>query len=156
MAKIAFQHIPHVEISRIELESAGPTYTADSLPEITKRYGLPFFTIGVDQLAQIQTWHRFPEVLGMAHWVVLLRKNQPPKLLENALAQLTGSSVIHRFSPREARTNQGTYMLFQETKAPGISSTQVREALARSGDGANEWLDPKVLTYLKMHRIYGN
>ena len=156
MVKRAFQGIPNTEVSRLELDRSGPTYTSDSLPLLTQRYGPLAFVIGTDQLAELHLWHRFPEVLGMTHWIVLSRKNQPSDVTERALTKLAAQSAIRRFSPREAITPFGTFMLFQETAAPGISSTQVREKLARSADGANELVDPEVLSYLKMHRIYGS
>lgn len=156
MAKLAFSELKNTEISRLELDRAGPTYTADSLPLLTQKYGPLAFVIGSDQLAELPKWHQFPKILGMAHFIVLTRKGEPPKRVEVAINQLAAASVIRRISDREARTTFGTFMLFQETPAPAISSTQIRESLARSGEGADGLVKSSVLTYLKMHRIYGS
>jgi nicotinic acid mononucleotide adenylyltransferase len=70
--------MPFVEVDPIELElnqktPDQPTYTFHTLQALQSR-GTDFsFVIGTDQLDEIQKWHRFPEVMGLCHWIVLAR-----------------------------------------------------------------------------------
>ena len=55
----------------------GPSYTADTLTRFRERSGLGasqiFFITGADAFAEIETWHRYPEVLDLANFVVVSR-----------------------------------------------------------------------------------
>ena len=63
--------------SDIELSAPGPSYTADTLDRLRNRSGLAasqiFFITGADAFAEIDTWHRYPDVLDLAHFVVVSR-----------------------------------------------------------------------------------
>ena len=50
----------------------------------------PAFVIGADQLLKLPTWHRFPELLGLAQWIVLARKPDGETRAREALRALAG------------------------------------------------------------------
>ena len=71
MTVIATASNPRFSVSRVDVERAGPTYTIDTLREMTDMYpGADlFFITGADALAQIVTWHDVDKVFELAHFV---------------------------------------------------------------------------------------
>src|SRR5215212_3890064 len=92
MAALAINGVDGLEASDIELCTPGPSYTADTLTRFRERTGLAswqiFFITGADAFAEIETWHRFPDVLGLAHFVVVSRPGFPVDALRERLPAL--------------------------------------------------------------------
>jgi nicotinate-nucleotide adenylyltransferase len=67
--------VPGLEASRIELDRAGPSYTADTLAELARQHpGATLFTIlGSDAAAGLETWERHREVVARSTMVVVER-----------------------------------------------------------------------------------
>ena len=64
MLEAAMGDLDGVEISRLELDREGPTYTADTLEELHRRVPAPelFLIVGADAAADLATWDR-PDVI---------------------------------------------------------------------------------------------
>ena len=63
-------------VSRIELDRRGPTYTVETLEAMHGFYGSEtsfFFIAGTDAMAQLETWHRFPELRDLVEMIVVPR-----------------------------------------------------------------------------------
>jgi nicotinate-nucleotide adenylyltransferase len=62
------------EVTEIELNRRGPSYTFDTVQEL-KRYGETeiAWLIGADMLQILPTWHRAEELLKMVRFVVVRR-----------------------------------------------------------------------------------
>ncbi len=76
MVELAITGNPRFELSRVDLERPGPSYTVDTLALLQERLGPPaelFFLMGMDSLANILTWHRPAEVLARAVLAVAAR-----------------------------------------------------------------------------------
>jgi nicotinate-nucleotide adenylyltransferase len=60
-----------------EIHRAGTSYTVDTVEEIRQREGQAeyFFFIGDDNVAKLETWHRFNELRELVQFVVLSRGN---------------------------------------------------------------------------------
>src|SRR4051794_26707669 len=71
MTALAIDGVDGLEASDLELCAPGPSYTADTLARYRERANLApsqiFFITGADAFAEIETWHRYPDVLGLAH-----------------------------------------------------------------------------------------
>lgn len=64
------------EVSRIEIERTGYTYTVDTLKELKRLYGENtrlFYLIGADVLFDLLTWRNFEEVFRICEFIVALR-----------------------------------------------------------------------------------
>lgn len=174
LTRIAFgedrQAIPalknhEIEVSDFEIKQSSvqlgkrsntPNYTIDTLMALGQIYGKNLaFVMGTDQLLQLHKWHRFPEVLGCAHWIVLNRNlNLAPQSAQNnhsvahALSQLQGSGLLLPTAqpmkgavsggssfeirlPNSGPSQERRELLLVDTDAPALSSTTVREALSR-------------------------
>jgi nicotinate-nucleotide adenylyltransferase len=77
LAVAAFAAEPRVEVSRIELDRAGPSYTADTLAELAAPGRELYLILGADQLAALGSWHRPDRVRELATIVVAARPGAP-------------------------------------------------------------------------------
>ena len=77
LAEAAFAGEPRVEVSRIELDREGPSYTVDTLAELAAPGRELFLILGADQLAALPTWHRPEGVAELAELVVAARPGAP-------------------------------------------------------------------------------
>ena len=75
MLEAAMADVDGVEISRLELDRNGPTYTADTLEELHKR--LPgtelFLIVGADAAADLAAWDR-PDVIRELATIVIVSR----------------------------------------------------------------------------------
>lgn len=153
-----------VKIDLREIEKAErngkPTYTIDTLLELKRGIPQLAFVTGAEQLAQLHVWHRFPEVLEVAHWLILARRPDGEATAMRTLQQWESSGLIRR-EAGEWVTSGRTRIKLVATPAPDLSSSTIREEIARSTDPAKlaatleKQLHPAVLAYLMEHRIYG-
>lgn len=79
MVKLAVEDWPRFEVSKVELNREGPSYTIDTINELNTRYsGQLYFIIGSDTLAEIHTWKSPRELLRSCHFIVAPRKGIGP------------------------------------------------------------------------------
>jgi nicotinate-nucleotide adenylyltransferase len=71
MTVIATASNPQFNVSRVEVDRVGPTYTIDTLRALKhmEPHAELFFMTGADALAQIVTWHDVAELFALAHFV---------------------------------------------------------------------------------------
>jgi nicotinate-nucleotide adenylyltransferase len=160
MAKLAFAHpkLPiQLDLREFERASAGrPTYSFDTLSDMKREFGPSLaFVIGTDQLENLPQWHRFPDVLGLCHWIVLERKSAPHG--GKTFSEWEASGLVARVSDHLWRFKAGgTTMTLVPTPAPALSSTAIREQIARTGEPPEAQLPPGVYAYLKNVGLYGS
>jgi nicotinate-nucleotide adenylyltransferase len=155
MAALAIQDFEGLEVSDMELLEPGPTYTADTLDRL-HRLGVTasqiFFITGVDAFAEIETWHRFPEVLEMANFVVVARPGHALNALASKLPALRGRiSTPGAPIVREAEPS----IFLVDALTPNVSSTAIRARLA-AGQSTTDMLPAAVEHYITHHRLYGS
>ena len=112
MTVIATASNPRFTVSRVDIDRPGPTYTIDTLRDLSARHpGTElFFITGADALESILSWHRVEELFELAHFVGVTRP---------------GHSLSDPGLP------QGRVSLV-EIPAMAISSTDCRERVGRS------------------------
>ncbi len=75
MTVVATASNPRFSVSRVDIDRGGPTYTVDTLGDLSRQYpdaDLSFIT-GADALEQILSWHRIDELFGLAHFIGVTR-----------------------------------------------------------------------------------
>lgn len=153
MAALGVSGEPRLDVSDDELMAEGPSYTADTLERLHAR-GLAasqiFFIIGADAFAEIATWKRYPEVLDLAHFVVVSR---PGHRIEALQARLPALAARMRLAGEDARTSAHPSIQLLQAPTPGVSSTIVRERLAR-GEAITGLVPPLVEAHILKHRLY--
>jgi len=118
MTRLAIASDPLFELSAIEMERPGPSYTVDSMEELQRLYGESaslFLVMAVDSLAQIDTWREPERILAMAEWAVGPRPGSPTP---------TAEWLDERFGKDARRIH------LLEGPGLAVSATQIRERVA--------------------------
>ena len=132
-----------VEVSTLELEREGKSYTSDTLEELHRRYpGAELWLLmGTDMFLTLHQWHDAKTILRLAKICAFGRTDQD------------GEAV---FAPQREFLKKEYHAQTATITLPGlvdVSSTQLRELLQR-GRGA-EYLLPAVYGYILMNKLYG-
>ena len=73
MVEAAIEDVAGLEVSRLELDRGGPSYTIDTLEQLAGRGPELFLIVGADAAAEIGSWHRVDAVRDLATLVVVTR-----------------------------------------------------------------------------------
>ena len=140
MLSIAAEGEPKLELSAMELEREGPSYTWQTLRTLGERYPGAELTlmVGSDRLLSLPKWKQAEEIVKTAAIAVVPRGGKQEKNL-----LLPG---IH------ALEEMGATVTTAETVPCEISSTQLRRLLAFRC--ASEFLDPAVEDYIRKNSLY--
>jgi nicotinate-nucleotide adenylyltransferase len=140
MTALAVNGQTGLAVSDLEIGGSGPSYTFDTLTRLHAT-GLTasqiFFITGADAFAEIETWRRYPDVLDMAHFVVVSRPGHPASTVAAALPPLSSQLEI----------------LVVDAKTPDVSSTDIRRRLA-AGASIAGLVPEAVRTYIAQHDLY--
>jgi len=154
MAALAVNGREGLTVSDMELCAPGPSYTADTLSRFQAVSGRDatqiFFITGADAFAEIHTWHRYPEVLGLAHFVVVSRPGHPVQELPVRLPALAS-----RMRLADAAKSAADSLAIHLVDAPtaDVSSTEIRRRLG-SGESLAGLVPPAVDTHIRQHGLY--
>ena len=141
-------------VSDDELRAPGPSFTAETLDRMRASGLAPaqiFFITGADAFAEIETWHRYPAVLDLAHFAVVSRPGTPVAALGDRLPALRP-----RFARPDAGDDaaaNGPAIFLVDAATPDISSTDVRRRLA-GGTSVDGLLCPAVERHIAKHHLY--
>jgi nicotinate-nucleotide adenylyltransferase len=143
MIELAVKDIPKFQISLVELDREGPSYTVDTLEELSENnpnWNL-HFVIGSDNLKEFHTWKEPGRILELARLFVARRDENPTKVPREVkeLIQEKGSDRI----------------VFQSEEGPQfrVSSTMIRQR--RREHKSIEFLVPnEVQDYIKSNDLY--
>ena len=118
MTRLAIAGDDAFELTLIEMERPGPSYTIDSVDELRRTYGTDaqlFLLMAADSLAQIDSWRAPDALLERVEWVIGPRPGVP--LPDRA-------ALEDRFGERASRIHllQGPSL--------DVSSTEIRERVA--------------------------
>jgi nicotinate-nucleotide adenylyltransferase len=133
MTVVATASNPRFSVSRVDIDRAGPTYTADTLTDLSARYpdSKLYFITGADALAQILSWHKVDVLFELAHFVGVTRPG---------------------YELADAHLPEGVVTLV-EVPAMAISSTDCRDRVTR---GLPVWylVPDGVVQYISKRRLY--
>ena len=93
MVQAAVENLPWAEVSAIEIERNGPTYTLDTVEALSKRGGTWWFIVGEDALNDVPRWHQPQRLLASIRLAVARRDLDTMDTAEHPLispALLTG------------------------------------------------------------------
>lgn len=153
MAALCASDCEWMSVSDHELQTPGPSFTARTLDHLRAtglRSSQMFFITGADAFAEIETWHRYPEVLDLAHFAVVSR---PGARVDSLPLRLP--SLQSRFTVTAARdsANVAQRIFLIDAETPDISSTDVRRRLA-NGESVTGLLCPAVERHIRRHNLY--
>ena len=139
MVRRAIADNPFFELSTLEVERAGPSYTVDTLTMLGKQLGSRaslFFILGRDTLAELPLWKEPQKVVQLCRLVV------PPRLGSRDLKHL--EKAIPGLLERVIQLDMPVI---------GISSSEIRQRIAQ-GLPIRYLVPPAVEKYITEHRMY--
>ncbi|MFO7785954.1 MAG: nicotinate-nucleotide adenylyltransferase [Thermodesulfobacteriota bacterium] len=133
MARIAVRGAPLLDVLDLEGRRRGVSYTILTLRELHDEYpgGLElYFVVGTDAFFEIGTWKEYRSLFDYAHFVLIDRPGVSPGVLEPFIQDLDIGAI--RTAPGVFRVgNSGNSLIRRQGTFMGVSSTQVRDAVAR-------------------------
>ncbi len=135
MTKMAIKNNPFFEVSKIELERSGPSYSIDTVKTLLTEYEYQieiFFITGADAFLTIDTWHKSEELIKLCQFVAATR---PGYDLNN---------LDHKFKK---------IIRIMEIPLLYISSTDIRRRI-KEGRNIKYLLPEKVEEYIYKKRLY--
>ncbi|MDP9044907.1 MAG: nicotinate-nucleotide adenylyltransferase [Pseudomonadota bacterium] len=134
MVRLAIEGEARFELSRLETERPGPSYTVDTVRELSEASpGTQWYlVIGQDQYASLHTWHAWQDLLGLVTLAIADRPDAPRSA-----------------DPQVLRVPHQTVAL----PMMDISSTGIRERLIE-GRRIDDLVPPAVARYIARHRLY--
>lgn len=141
MAALAFGKMPGVEVSDLELNREGKSYTADTVRELLacNPDAELSFVVGTDMLCSFEEWHDFRYILEHVSLLALARYPDDMAQIEACAARL--------------RAQYGARITVVDTPPLPMSSTEIRSLLRRRG--GVEFLHPAVYEHIIRLRLYG-
>ena len=134
MVRLAVKDNPSFEVSEVEINRGGKSYTIDTIRYFHNQYPSDarfFFILGYDSLANLHRWHQINELLKMTSFIVINRPGFKPE------------------NPRIPKRKVFSAMM------PGldISSSYIRKSLR--SDKTVKYLVPEpVLEYIRKNNLY--
>ena len=154
MIRLAIEDGAGWEVADLELRRHGPSYTYDTLTTLN-RDGLPpsqiFFITGADAFAEIATWHRYPGVLDLAHFVVVARPGYSIDTLRGRVPALANRMI----EPADLAVSSTPRVILVAAETPDVSSTAIRGRAARH-ESLDGFVPPAVSAYISQHRLYSS
>ena len=156
MLRTAFDGWPTpIYIDEQEIHREGPSYMIDTLRCLRSELGQDVslaLIMGADQLINLHTWHDWAALFDEAHLCIAAR---PGFMIEDAgLDKAVASQITRRLASADQLRQTPSGLVFIATRlALAVSSTQIREAIAGSGDTA-DLLPGAVLDYIQQHHLY--
>jgi nicotinate-nucleotide adenylyltransferase len=139
MCELAIEGNEHFELSRVELDRAGPSYTSDTLRQLHESSPDDelFLILGSDQAGNLSRWHEPEAVLELATVAVVERTGSHREGVSVRIASIKGAQGVRFF----------------EMPRMGVSSSFVRQRTAR--DKSIRYLVPnKVAEYVEKNGLY--
>lgn len=122
---------PQFEISRLELERDGPSYTVDTLEALRETVAIsrPVFLIGHDAFCELDTWHRPERLFDLAHFAVMVRPPASRQPLRSWLPGTLAANLKFGSDGGTAVHPSGGETQVVEIAGFEVSSTELRRRL---------------------------
>ena len=137
MSYLATSSNDYFEVSKIEINRSGPSYTIDTIKDFRSIYGWQtniFFITGADAFLQIDTWHKKDELLKLCQFVAATRPGYDLGKLDAYFKKV---------------------LRIMEIPALAISSTEIRQRI-RNGLSIKYLVLENVLHYIYNKKLYLN
>lgn len=141
MAELAAEECEGFEISTIETDQEGPTYSYETLQKLKALYPEDelYFIIGADQLFILEQWKKPEEIFRLATILVADRGGFDQQEMEDKAAELT-----ERF---------GADIHIYHMESSELSSTELRRRI-RDGEDIRGCVPEKVAEYIEKKGLY--
>lgn len=129
MALLAAEGIPGVEVSGLEIERGGPSYTIDTVAQLENTDRDLYLVLGADAASGVDTWHRSDELARRVRLAVAARAGSPGVVPPGWRGETFEFPIVD------------------------ISSTEIRRRLA-VGDPVDVWVPAPVISFAVARGLY--
>lgn len=144
MCRLAFESVPGVVVSDLEIERGGKSYTALTLQELQREGERLVFLCGTDMFLTLDEWYRPDLIFSMADIVCMPRNGDADgvaeleKKREEYRRKFHATTRILPYSPLE------------------ISSSAIRIGIGNGDPSVREWVAPAVWNYILEKGLYAS
>ena len=144
MAELAAAAREGWEVSAIEVQRGGRSYSIDTVRAVTREYRLqepPFFLIGADMLQELAAWRSVAQLVELCRFVVAARPGstlEAPAELSAAIGPTRVQTICERIVPAPMM---------------GVSSKEIRTRVA-AGKAIDDLVPAQVAAYIREHGLY--
>ncbi len=143
MCRLAFEAVDGIEVSDIELQRDGKSYTYDTLKTFVKSNRKLFLLCGTDMMLTFDKWYRYEDIFNLCLPVYIRR--------ENDISQT--QKIIAKNNEYYSKHNVAFRRLI--TEPINISSTEIRNMI-KCGKDISEFVPRAVSDYIRSHKLYEN
>jgi nicotinate-nucleotide adenylyltransferase len=156
MLKAATDNHPRFEVSDIEQQLSGKSYTVVTLKQLSEIYRNEvrlFFILGMDAFFELDTWWHFKELFSLARMVVLRRPGSNEAEMARFLREKVSSHYAYR--PDEASFVHPELLPVHSLNNTwlDISSTRIRQIVSE-GKSIRYLVLPEVMQYIHANGLY--
>lgn len=140
MVKLAIKNNPKFEVSDIEFQRKGKSYTYLTICELYKKYNIDgkiYFIIGTDAFQHIQSWYESDKLKEIVKFIVFIREDNFDSSKYNYLRNL------------------GYDFEFQTLPYKDISSTELRDKI-KLNENIDKYVTEEVKDYIYKNELYKN
>jgi nicotinate-nucleotide adenylyltransferase len=142
MTRLATAANPAFQVSTVDLEREGPSYTVDTLALLQAELGPAaelYFIVGLDSLAELPQWHDPARLIRLCRIVAVSR---PPHECDLAALERALPGVTERVS-------------LLRIPLLDIASSDLRQRV-REGRPIRYYVPPAVAEYIHIHKLYSS
>lgn len=156
MVRLAVEAEPGWSASDLELRRGGPSFTVDTLHALRAQAPASqfFFITGADAFAEVASWRRYPEVLELAHFVVIARPGTSFDRVRQRLPELASRMIdCDAAAPGACRHAAFPSVFLVHATTPDVSSTAIRQR-AKAGLPLAGMIPDRVRQYIETQHLY--
>ena len=152
MLQAAIQGEPGLRVDDCELRRAAPSYTVDTLLSLRAELGdTPLcLMMGMDSFQALNTWHRWRDIITLAHVVVMTRPGGLPPTQGEVATLVTQHGV---YDPLLLQSKSAGYVLVRPVSQLDVAASRIRNAV-KEGKSARYWVPDGVWEIIKKEGIY--
>ncbi len=134
MVELAIADMPHIKACDIEFSMPKPSYTINTLRSLQSKFPDTRFylIIGTDNLSNFTKWKDYQTILADYSIITYPRQGDDIEKIRQQYPQVR----------------------FVDAPFLPISSTDIRNSISQHTKTAQQWLNPRVLNYIKENYLY--
>ena len=141
MCRLAFSSLPRTEISDMELQRQGKSYTVDTLRELSGPENKLFLLCGTDMILSLDKWYCADEIFERCYPVYIRREND----------RFLDGRIVAKIAEYNDKYGKVARRIVAEPIE--ISSSTVRKRI-KEGKDISELVPPKVAEYIRKEGLY--
>ena len=154
MLHLAIENEPRLEVDLRELKRGGTSYMIDTLESLRKEAGRKpiCLCLGLDAFLGLSGWHRWQDLLDLAHIVVAHRPGWQLDMIDIA-PELQRLMAVHLHDEESQCERPAGAIVLQPVTQLAISATEIRQRIA-AGGSARYLMPERVWDYIQKEKLY--